>query len=365
MELSPAYGQPAQDIGLIFPVQWDFGLTTRQASLMPRQNQETPLGNLFRRAAIAALVLMPLALPAAAAFPDRPIHIIVPTTVGGGADTLARMVGAKLSERLGQGVVIENLPGANGMIGMGKVAKAEPDGYTLALTFTDHFINPSLYKNQPYDLLTDFAPVVYLGALPFVVTVSPEVPAKSIAELVALAKDKPGALNFASAGTGGALHLAGELFKVKAGVQMTHVPYKGTSAALPDLMSGRVQVIFTSAISVKSHAEAGRLRLLATTGAARSPDLPDLPTVQEAGVPGYVSGIWYGIVAPAKTSRAVVDKLNAEVTAIVSAPDFKKAMIEQGVSLAPGTPEAFGEFYRSEIVKWATVIKEAGLGPTE
>lgn len=320
---------------------------------------------MFRRTALAGLVLSSLAVPALAAFPERPIHIVVPTTVGGGADTLARMVGQGLTARLGQSVVIENLPGANGMIGMGKVAKAEPDGYTLALTFTDHFINPSLYKNQPYDLLTDFTPVIYLGALPFVVTVNPQVPAKSIQELIALAKAKPGALNFASAGTGGALHLAGELFKVKAGVQMTHVPYKGTSAALPDLMSNRVQVIFTSAISVKSHAEAGKLRLLATTGAARSPDLPDLPTVQEAGVPGYVSGIWYGVVAPGKTPRAIVDKLNREIGAIVKSDAFVKAMVSQGVVLQPGTPESFGEFYRSEIGKWAAVIKEAGVSPAE
>ena len=323
------------------------------------------LGGLFRRAAVAVLILSSLSGSALAAFPERPIHIVVPTTVGGGADTLARMVGQALSARLGQSVVIENLPGANGMIGMGKVAKAEPDGYTLALTFTDHFINPSLYKNQPYNLLTDFTPVIYLGALPFVVTVNPAVPAKSIQELVALAKAKPGSLNFASAGTGGALHLAGELFKVKAGVQMTHVPYKGTSAALPDLMSNRVQVIFTSAISVKAHAEGGKLRLLATTGATRSPDLPDLPTVQEAGVPGYVSGIWYGLMAPGKTPRAIVDRLNQEIAAIVKSDEFNKAMVKQGVVLKPGTPESFGEFYRSEIGKWATVIKEAGVSPAE
>jgi tripartite-type tricarboxylate transporter receptor subunit TctC len=323
------------------------------------------LGGLFRRAAVAALILSSLSGPALAGFPERPIHIVVPTTVGGGADTLARMVGQQLTARLGQSVVIENLPGANGMIGMGKVAKAEPDGYTLALTFTDHFINPSLYKNQPYNLLTDFTPVIYLGALPFVVTVNPEVPARSIQELIALAKAKPGSLNFASAGTGGALHLAGELFKVKAGVQMTHVPYKGTSAALPDLMSNRVQVIFTSAISVKSHAEAGKLRLLATTGAMRSPDLPDLPTVQEAGVPGYVSGIWYGLVAPGKTPRAIVDRLNQEIAAIVKSEEFAKAMVKQGVVLEPGTPDSFGEFYRSEIGKWATVTREAGISPAE
>lgn len=322
------------------------------------------LRGLFKRVALAALVVLSLTSGAAATYPDRPIRIVVPTTVGGGADTLARMIGTRLSERVGQSVIIENLPGANGMIGMGKVAKADPDGYTLALTFTDHFINPSLYKNQPYDLLKDFAPVVYLGALPFVVAVNPEVPVRSVGELIALARQKPGEIHFASAGTGGALHLAGELFKVNAGVQLTHVPYKGTSAALPDLMSNRVQLIFTSAISVRSHAEAGKLKMLATTGAKRAADLPDLPTVAEAGVPGYVSGIWYGVLAPAKTPRPIIDQLNKEITAILTSPDFVAAMAKQGVALAPGTPEAFAEFYRSEIDKWGKVIKDANISPT-
>jgi tripartite-type tricarboxylate transporter receptor subunit TctC len=315
---------------------------------------------------LAFLLAANLAMGAAfAAYPERPIRIVVPTTPGGGADTLARALATGLAARLGQGVTVENLPGANGMIGMGRVAKADPDGYTLALTFTDHFINPSLYKNQPYDLVADFAPVSYLGQLPFVLAVNPGVPATSVAELIAVARRNPGSLNFASAGKGGALHMAGELFKQMANAPMTHVPYKGTSAALPDLMSGRVQLIFTSAISAKPHADAGKLRLLATTGAQRSSDLPDLPTVAEAGVPNYVSGIWYGVLAPAKTPRATVDLLNREIAAIVKSPEFSSTMLKQGVTLAPGTPESFGQFYRAEMGKWSRVLKEAGIKPED
>lgn len=301
--------------------------------------------------------------PAFAAYPERPIRIVVPTTPGGGADTLARALSTALATRLGQAVTVENLPGANGMIGMGRVAKADPDGYTLALTFTDHFINPSLYKNQPYDLLTDFAPVSYLGQLPFVLAIHPDVPARSVTELIALARRNPGTLNFASAGKGGALHMAGELFKQMANAPITHVPYKGTSAALPDLMGGRVQLIFTSTISAKPHADAGKLRLLASTGAQRSSDVPDLPTVAEAGVPNYVAGIWYGMLAPAKTPRPVIELLNREIAAILKSPEFSSSMAKQGVILAPGTPESFGQFYRTEIGKWSRVLKEAGINP--
>lgn len=318
-------------------------------------------GSIIRRNLAFLLATSLLLAPAFAAYPERPIRIVVPTTPGGGADTLARALGAGLGKRLGQSVTIENLPGANGMIGMGRVAKADPDGYTLALTFTDHFINPSLYTNQPYDLLTDFTPVLYLGQLPFVLAINPDVPAQSVAELIALARRNPGALNFASAGKGGALHMAGELFKQMANAPITHVPYKGTSAALPDLISGRVQLIFTSAISAKTHADAGKLRLLASTGAQRGADLPDLPTVAEAGVPNYVAGIWYGVLAPAKTPRPVIDLLNREMTAVLKSPEFTSSMAKQGVTLAPGTPESFEQFYRAEIIKWSRVLKDAGI----
>lgn len=305
-------------------------------------------------------------MPAAAEYPERSIRIVVPTTTGGGADTLARTIGGKLATKLGQPVVIENKPGANGLIGMDTVAKAEPNGYTLALTFTDHFVNPSLYKSQPYDLNRDFAPVAYLGALPFVVAVTPSLEATDTKSLIELAKRKKGEIRYASAGTGGSLHMAGALFGTMTGAEMEHVPYKGTSAALPDLISGRVQVIFTSAISAKPHADAGRLRLLATTGQARAPDLPNLPTVAEAGVAGYTAGIWYGILAPARTPPAVIALLNKEVNEILSSADFQAEMRKQGVVLAtPGTPESFSRFYRAEIDKWAGVVKQAKVNPLD
>jgi tripartite-type tricarboxylate transporter receptor subunit TctC len=322
------------------------------------------LTKLLTAAATFAWVVCATA-PSEAAYPDRPIRLIVPTTAGGGADTLARRVGELLSERLGQPVVIENMPGANGMVGMGHVARSTPDGYTLAVTFTDHFINPSLYNKQPYDLIKDFSPVIYLGDLPFVVVVNPKVPVSSISDLISLARQKPGELYFGSAGTGGAVHMAGELFALMAGVKMTHVPYKGTSAALPDLMSDRIQLMFASAITARPPAEAGSLKMLAVTGARRSPDLPDLPTVAEAGVPGYTSGIWYGIVAPAGTATAIISRLNTEITNILKSPDLVSIAQQQGIYLRPGTPEEFGDFYRAEIGKWAKVVKEAGISPIE
>ena len=283
----------------------------------------------------------------AAAYPEKPIRIIVPTTQGGGADTLARHIGSRLSERVGQQVVVDNRPGANGINGVEAAAKSAPDGYTLLMTFTDHFVNPSLYKALPFNMSKDFAPVVFVGSLPFVLAVHAAVPANSVQELIALAKSKPGKLNFGSAGTGGSVHLAGELFKSMAGIDITHVPYKGTSAAMPDLVSGRIEMMFTSAITAKPFSDNGRLKLLAVTSAKRSPDVPQLPTVAESGIAGFEVGIWYGLLAPAGTPPEIVRKLNAEVRDIVGTEDFRAMMAKQGVTIAPGTPEQFHVFYEA------------------
>ncbi len=296
-------------------------------------------------------------------YPDKPVRFIVPTTQGGGADTLARHIATRLSERWGQQVVVENRPGANGITGVESVAKAAPDGYTLLMTFTDHFVNPSLYKTLPFNMSKDFAPVVFVGSLPFVLAVNPAVQVNSVQELVALARSKPGQLTFGSAGTGGSVHLAGELFRSMANVDITHVPYKGTGAAMPDLIGGRIDMMFPSAITAKPFADTGRLRLLAVTSAQRSPDVPQLPTVAEAGIPGFEVGIWYGVLVPAATPSDIVRKLNAQIRDIVGAEDFKSMMAKQGVTVAPGTPEQFSAFYTAEMKKWAKVVTDAKIQP--
>ena len=298
---------------------------------------------------------------AGAAYPEKPVRFVVPTTQGGGADTLARHIATRLSDRWGQQVVVDNRPGANGITGVEAVAKSAPDGYTMLMTFTDHFVNPSLYKTLPFSMEKDFAPVVFVGSLPFVLAVHPSVPANSVQELIALARSKPGKLNFGSAGTGGSVHLAGELFKSMAGVDITHVPYKGTSAAMPDLVSGRIEMMFPSAITAKPFADNGRLKLLAVTSAKRSPDVPQLPTVAESGIPGFEVGIWYGVLVPAGTPAEIVKKLNADIRDVVSAEDLKSLMAKQGVTLAPGTPEQFSAFYLAEMKKWARVVADAKI----
>jgi len=312
---------------------------------------------------LGAAIAIASSIACAAGYPDKPIRFIVPTTQGGGADTLARHISTRLAERLAQQIVVDNRPGANGINGIDAAAKSAPDGYTLLMTFTDHFVNPSLYKSLPFDMLKDFAPVVFIGSLPFVLAVHPSVPATTVQELLALARAKPGQLNFGSAGTGGSVHLAGELFKAMGGVDITHVPYKGTSAAMPDLVSGRIEMMFPSAITAKPFADNGRLRLLAVTGAKRSPDVPQLPTVAESGIPGFDVGIWYGVLVPAGTPAEVAKKLNAEIRDIVGAEDFKSMMAKQGVTIASGTPEQFAAFTTAETKKWAKVVKDAHIPP--
>ena len=300
---------------------------------------------------------------ASADYPERPVRFIVPTTPGGGADTLARQIGTRLIERWSQQVVVDNRPGANGIPGVDAAAKANPDGYTILMTFTDHFVNPSLYRSLPFNMAKDFAPVIFVGSLPFVLAVNPAVPANSVQELIALARAKPGQLNFGSAGSGGSVHLAGELFKTMARIDIAHVPYKGTSAAIPDLVSGRIQLMFPSAITAKPFADNGRLKLLAVTSLKRSPDVPQLPTVAESGIPGFDVGIWYGVLAPARTPADIVRRLNAEIGRIAGSEDLRAMMLRQGVTLAPGTPEQFATFYTAEMKKWAQVVKQANIPP--
>jgi tripartite-type tricarboxylate transporter receptor subunit TctC len=316
--------------------------------------------NLGKIGAIA--LLMGASTAQAQDYPSRPIRIIVPSTAGGSVDTLARTVGSNLSQRWGQQVVVDNRSGAGGVIGGEITAKAPPDGYTLIMaTIAAMATNVSLAKKLPYDPVRDFAPITLVASQQIVLLVNPNVAARTAQELIQLAKSKPGQLTFASAGNGSGGHLSGELLKILAGIDLTHVPYKGISPAIVDVISGQVTMTFASIISGTPHVKTGRLRALAVTGARRSPALPELPTMMEAGVRGYESSTWYGLLAPKATSRAIVTKLNREVVAIINLPEVKANLLAEGAEPVGNTPEQFGEFIKAEIAKWGKVIRTAGL----
>jgi tripartite-type tricarboxylate transporter receptor subunit TctC len=318
-----------------------------------------------RRAWLAcAVLLLALTCPVAGAqtaYPNKPIRLLVGYPPGGATDIVARIVAQKLGERLGQPVVVDNLPGAGGIIASEKVAKAAPDGYTLVLTNTAHGINPSLHTSLPYDTVASFAPVIKLADLTLVLVVTPTFPARSVGELVALARSRPGALHFASSGVGQSLHLAGELLKSMAGIDIVHVPYKGGAPARAALLAGQVEMMFESAIGVLPFVQAGRLRALGVSGAQRSPAMPDVPTLAEAGVPGFEASGWLGILAPAGTPAAIVAGLNADVNAVLRQADVSAQLAGNGADVAGGSPEQFAAFVAAEIEKWARVVKATGL----
>jgi len=313
--------------------------------------------------ATAFVVLSVPAWPALAqSWPDRPIKLIVTFPAGGGADFVGRALAPKLTEALGQSVVVDNRGGANGAIGNAAVSHAAPDGYTLLLGAAGALtIAPHLYDKLDFDTFRDYVPVSLVGSSPFVLAVNPSVPAKSVAELTALAKANPGKLNAGSSGTGGAPHLALELYKSIAGVQIVHVPYKGLAPAITDLLGGQVQVLFADVGLIAPHLKAGTLRALAVTGAQRTPALPDLPTMQEAGVPGYTAGTWYGVLAPAGTPSAIVNRLNAEIDKALAAPQLRAQFAEQSVNTAGGRPEDFAALIRQDYDKWGKLIREANI----
>jgi tripartite-type tricarboxylate transporter receptor subunit TctC len=295
-------------------------------------------------------------------YPSKPIRLMVPSTPGGSVDMLARTVGSHLSERWGQQVVVDNRPGGGGGIAAELTAKAPPDGYTLIMaTIAAMATNVSLSRNVPYDPVRDFAPVTQVASQQLMLLVNPGVPAKSVAELIALAKVKPGQLTFASAGNGAGGHLSGELLKILAHIDMTHVPYKGITPAMVDVISGQVTMTFTSIISGTPPLKSGRLRALAVTGAHRSPALPDIPTMVESGVRGYEANTWYGVLAPKATPRAVIMKLHDEIVAMLKLPEINNRLSFEGAEPVGNTPEQFGEFIKSEIAKWGKVIRAAGL----
>lgn len=312
-------------------------------------------------AAISGLAALAISGPVQAqAFPSKPIKIVVPYSAGGPTDIVARIVGQKLSEQLGQPVVIENRPGAGGNIGAEAVARAPADGYTLLLVTTGHTINPSLYPKIGYDLKSDLSAVSQLTSGPMVVAVSPSLGVKSLKELIALAKAKPGTLNFASAGNGSSTHLAPELFSTMAGIKMNHIPYKGSAPALADVMAGNTQVAFDLMISAMPHVRGGKLKGLATTGRARSPAAPDLPTVAEVGVPGFEVIAWNGLMAPAGTPPEVVAQLNAGIKKVLGQPVVAERISSQGFSAHWSDASEFRGFVQSEIAKWGKVVKASG-----
>ncbi len=296
-------------------------------------------------------------------FPTKPMTIVVPASPGGAIDLAARLIGQKMSETWGQPVVIDNRTGATGIIGTDFVAKSPPDGHTLALVASSHAINPLMVKKLPFDTLKSFEPVVQTHVVPLVLVVAPPFPAKNLKELIAYGKANPGKLSFASSGSGGAPHFSGELFKSMTGIDMVHVPYKGSTLAHPDLMSARVSLMFDTLAAVSMQVKAGKLRALAVTTSKRVGMLPDVPTMAEAGLPGYETSTWGGLLAPAGTPKAVVAKLAAETTRILALPDVKQRLADAGVEPVGGTPEQFSAFITQEMGKWAQVAKEAGIQP--
>lgn len=292
-------------------------------------------------------------------YPTKIIKIIVPFTAGSATDIMARVVGERLSASLGQAVVVENRPGAGGTLGAAQVAKSEPDGYTLLVVSTGHVVNPVLYSGIPYDTLGDFTGIIPLAALPSVLVVGAGSPFKSVRELIAAAKAKPGQLNYASAGVGSATHVNAEKFRNAAGIQVTHIPFKGTPETIVETSSGRVDFMFTPVLASISTIRDGRMRALAVSTAKRSSALPDVPTVAEAGVPGFVFDFWIGLLAPAKTPRYIVNKLNLEVSKALAQPEVIERMAKLGAESMPMTPEQFDAYIKTEFTTLGAVMKAA------
>jgi tripartite-type tricarboxylate transporter receptor subunit TctC len=301
------------------------------------------------------------AIAADLAYPARPIRLISPFTPGGGNDLVSRAVAVAMTKNIGQSVVVDNRPGANTIVGMEIVAKAAPDGYTLIMTSSTQAINATLYPKLPYDSIKSFAPVCLVGSSPLIIAVPTASSIRTVTDLIAAARAKPGELTYPSAGTGNATHLGGELFASMAGVTLTHVPYKGSGPGLTDLSAGRLAVAFSTALSVVPFVKGGRLRAVAVTSSQRSSFMPELPTVAESGLPGYEASTWYGVIAPAGTPRAIVARLNNEIVKVLALPEVKDRLVTQGIDPIGNTPEQFAAYIRSEIVKWAKIIKSTGV----
>jgi tripartite-type tricarboxylate transporter receptor subunit TctC len=316
----------------------------------------TRIAGIFLAAAAAAASGGALAQ----AWPSKPIHYIVPFPPAGATDITARIAADKISGPLGQPVIVENRPGAAGNVGTEFVAKAAPDGYTILQCTVAQSISQTLYAKLNYDLEKDLVPVAMIALVPNVMEVNPSVPAKSVAEFIALAKSKPGKINYASSGSGTSIHMSAEMFMMMTGVKMVHVPYKGSGPALADLVGGQVDVMFDNLTSSIGFIKSGKLRALAITSATRYPELPDLPTMQEAGVPGYEATAWFGILAPKGTPKNVIVRINTEINKALAQADVKEKLAQQGAVASAWTPGQFGDFIHNEIAKWGKVVRASG-----
>lgn len=293
---------------------------------------------------------------------ERPIRLIVPFQPGSSSDVIARIVSQRLADRLGQQIVVDNRVGASATLGSEAVARSEPDGYTMGLANTTTHASATAMQAKPaYDPIKDFTPVVLIGSSPFVILATPKLPATSIAELLALAKARPGTLNYASAGPGSMAHLVGALLEKMGNVRMVHVPYRGTAQSVVDLMEGRIELLMGTIAPSLAHIRDGKMRALATTGAKRNAQLPDVPTVAEAGLTGYEAGLWTAFVLPAKAPAAIVQRVNREVVAVLNAPETRAALDKQGVVIQTSTPEELGALIRNDVTRWTTIIREAGI----
>ncbi|HYL91357.1 MAG TPA: tripartite tricarboxylate transporter substrate binding protein [Burkholderiales bacterium] len=313
------------------------------------------------RSALAFVLMLACSRVMAQAYPTHPVKMIVPYGVGGPADIYGRFLGTKLQEALGQPFVVEDRPGGGSIVGSDVVAKSAPDGYTLLVMSNTHTVNETLIPKKPFDLIRDFAPITGINSSDLLMVINPSVPAKNLKEFIALAKSKPGVLNYASSGPGTPYHMAGELFKYMAGVDIVHIPHKGSDQARTAVLGGQVQMMFDAITTMAGQAHAGKVRALGTTGKKRSTVMPDVPTISEAGVPGYEATIWLGLMAPAGTPRPILEKLNAEVNKIINAPDVKEAWGKQGAVPMGMSVDEFGKFVREDIAKWSKLVKATGM----
>ncbi len=318
------------------------------------------INSLLKCSAITCL-LTPACCSIAAGFPSHPLRLIVPYAPGGNADIMARLIAQRLGENVGQQIVVDNRPGASGIIGTELTVKAAPDGYTVVLVASSLATNPSLFRQMPYDTLRDLAPVTMVGSTPLILAAYPGLPAAGVRDLIALARAKPGQLNYASSGNGSPANFAGALFTIMAGIRLVHVTYKGTAQAMTDVLGGHVQLSFPSLTAALPHVKSGKLKALGMTGLQRSPLAPDVPTVSESAIPGYQANIWNGVLVPAATPKAVVTKLNAEFVRVLTSPETRERFAAAGADIVHGTPEEFAAFVKTEMTKWADVVRESGM----
>ena len=310
--------------------------------------------------ALAAAMGSAVAQSGGANFPDKPIKIVVTFTTGGAPDILARLIGERLTAAWGQPVIVDNKPGAGGNLGADFVAKAPPDGYTIVVgTVGTHSINGALYSKMPYDMVKDFTPITLLATTPNMLVINNDVPAKNLKDFIALGK-KEGKMTFASSGSGTSIHVSGELFKTMTGIDMVHIPYKGRATAIPDVLGGRVTMMFDNMPSSLALVREGKLRALGVTSSTRSPAAPDIPTIAESGLPGFDAVSWFALFAPANTPKPIIDKLQAEVRRILKTPEIAKRLADNGLDPVASTPEELALYQKSEIIKWAKVVKDSG-----